>query len=446
MLLKGEVGCLRFAGFGAADEASLKTYFGNQYSLTLAAKKVSSHGWSWGSWDLSETHGLRLLTGDSIGLEMPVEDIAQVTAQGKNEVILTLQHDSADTDALQDVRLVVPGSIGDISACEHLKAELQRLASSAPGQVGGGETVVARVENVSVVAPRGRHEFEFFDSVFKVRGKTQSYTVKYKSIKRLFLLDLEEEKQVLLAIGLEHPLRHGNQVHHWVVLGFMAAEDCRVDVSKEELLSTLGLTQGQETKKYHFVAKLLKQFADGPKVIAPVAEFKEKTPGNMDAVKCTVKAQKSFIFFFAKSMMVVPKNVIWSTYKDLEGVFFLLDASLRRNTFDMKITTKDGKAHSLDQVDNKFFECIYDWFVQAGVGILNDKDASLARERGFGSKRERHRTLGGGGADKDLSGVDDGDDEENDQDFESAESDPEPEDESESEKPKRKRQKRATRK
>lgn len=427
LCLKDEVSMLRFAGFPESALANLKAHLSKSFGVTLTEAAVSTDGWSWGEWELDGNHAFRVTAGGKLSMEIPIGDLSQVHNPGKGDVSLELQDDpTAGTEAevLHEIRFFVPPNPGAEMMAEGLKDELQLRA----GLTATGDALV-RVADVPVVAPRGKYDFEFLKQAIKMHGKTQTYTIKYRSIARLFLLELPDKMHTALVIGLDQPLRQGQQLHNFLVL--RCELHAKVQVSPEENARLPeDLRCEEEQPQYQLLGKLLKHMSGKP-VVAPASEFMAAHPQKDSCIRCSNKTQPGFLFPLKKSCIFITKPVIWIRYEDIESIELLSGAAMmRRNSFDLTINLKGNKVFEFVQAEKEVFQAAVAYFRdtaklpianldevtaalsgrQAGAPPTSSarRSAAVSRDRAAGGSRSRTSTA--------LPGAD-SDEEEDDEDY-----------------------------
>jgi len=428
----------RFVGFNKDDVGKLRAHLQTHYKVTLLEQPVSTSGWSWGDWQFGGEgtdcgQDFQLMIGGKFGFEIPLSDLGQVSSLGKTDLNIELQGAEAvrGDEVLHEMRLVVPGGSGppDLT-CEQLKDELQRLAG---GGVGADAEAIARIPNLAIVAPRGKHDFEFFQQFAKMHGKTQTYTIKYKNISRLFVLELPNDKQVALVIGLEPPLRQGQQSHSFLVLQMdKQREIVLFNIIAEEKARELNLTCNME----HELVSLLFKSLSGKQLTAPSSEFTSLNGSN--CVKCTHKTQPGFLYPFKKSMIFMLKPVVWIRYDEVESVTFV-SGVMRRTSYDLAVRTKNGHDVEFTQFDRKTQDHLFEFLRKAGVKINAMKDTktqiqSSSRRQGEGSVAAAPSGSGALDDDEDDEDYEDGGD-----DSESASEDDDEDFDEESEEPEKKK-------
>jgi len=430
---KGDGGISRFAGFKQEDLGALKAHMKKHFKVQLEEQPVATEGWSWGDWRLSAEDDFQIMINNKLGAEVPLSDLSQVTVMGKTDLNIELMEDDTakpGDDILNEVRFYIPGvslpTAGGLSEqpAERLRDEIQKLAGvSATGEV------IAHVPDLPVVAPRGRHDFEFCDNSVKIHGKTQTYTTKYRNISRLFLLTMPNDNQLVFVMGLEQPLRQGQQLHQFLVLTLDKERMISVKNIPKERLQAMSMSPTEDQPVYSLVAKLFKELS-GKAVIAAASEFKELQGTNGSfCVRCSYKAQPGFLFPLKKSMLFVTKPVVWIRYDNVDNIEFGV-AQMRRNSFDLAIHTTSKTTIEFSQVDRQVYEAVLTFFQRMGVKIANFKEVSSQ----IAAPATRTRGNKTGKLEQDLAPEDEEDDEDyEDEEADADESDDDNEDDSEPE-------------
>mmetsp|Transcript_61906 Transcript_61906/g.113575 ORF Transcript_61906/g.113575 Transcript_61906/m.113575 type:complete len:473 (+) Transcript_61906:146-1564(+) len=424
LTFKGDAGVSKFAGFNSSDKNQVKAHMSRHFRVNLVEESVATNGWSWGNWKLEDDHHFQLVTDGKVGLDIPLSEIGQVNCnKDKDDLTLEFNQDDSCTvtndEVLQEIRFFVQG---DVEASAQSLADLliKRAGLSEKGEA------VAKISDIALTAPRGKHDFEFFKQSVKVRGKSQTYTIKYANIARLFLLDLPEHNKTTLVIGLDHPLRQGQQTSHdFLVLNFEKDREEPANISlPQDKLSPYGLKNGQNSKVNTMVAALF-------------------------------KANAGYLFPLKKSLIFIVRPVIWLRWDEIESIEFRTEM-MRRNSFDMVVNVKGDMPVDFVQFDKKDFQPLLDVLIKVGVRVENLKaiqggtapgmrdrtaaDLFAATESAASSSRRRGASPPPVADDDDEEddedfeddGEDDDDDDDDDEDFDD-------DDDSEEEKPRAKR-------
>jgi len=304
-----------------------------------------------------------------VGIDVPLDDLSQVTTLGKNELNLEFHQETnigADDEVISEMRLALP--TGDVVlelSAEALGEQLQkRTGLSATGEA------LARIPEVTVTQPRGKHDFEFFAQAVKVHGKTQNYTIKYTSISKAFLLELPPET-LALVIHLDPPMRHGvSQVQNYLALSFDKERTLPVELP-DDLLKAMHYERGQPEQAYTLMTKLVKHFSNKA-VISPTSEFSQLLQKDGEcAVRCSMKTQPGFLCPTKRSMLFVMKPVIAIKYDEIEYVAFN-SSTMRKSSFDLVVATKSHQVYEFSQFErDKVMQALFTWFQKVEVKIEN---------------------------------------------------------------------------
>jgi len=375
---------VRFGGFEHSDLQTIKAHLHAHFNVQLAEVPVSTAGWSWGDFRLTSSNSARLMQGEKVCLDIDYPDLNQVQAVGKHELDLELLEETSvhpEDEVVYSARFFIPaGTSGDGvgTTAESLRDELLRLANLT----STGESL-AVIRDVSMIVPRGKHDLEFFPEAIKVRGKTQTYTVKYNSITRLFLLEMPNNRQKMVVIGLKKPLQQASK--SYVFVGMMFENSVKVNTvdsvpkeawqaasnlktSRDKVVSAEGLMPAVDLTLY-----LMKEISD-TKVIAPTSKL--QLPEGKNCVACSLGADNGHLFFFEKQMLWVHKPITWILYQNVSGVELKL-SPMRKSTFDM-LVTHSGQVSEFKQIERTNFQVILDFMEenQYLAGKIVNKDSA----------------------------------------------------------------------
>jgi len=272
------------------DHDRLQAHFSKHYSVALAKKDLCLSGWSWGSYELTERQ-MRLHIDGALGFEFPLKELSQVTSGSGRAPDLVLEfHGTGEAEAgeemIHEMRLQLPQ--GQEPSVEDLCTELREKT----GATAAGEAITL-IPDIPVVAPRGRHDLEFFAEAVKIRGKTQTYTVQYRTVARLFLLQRPEEDLVDFVIGLSQPIRAGTTSCWWLVLSIDKSRELAPIINlPNETLDKFGLKSGVPQQVYGTVVRLF-QHLSGKAVVAPTKDF--DSPNKASCVRCCFKTNPGYL-------------------------------------------------------------------------------------------------------------------------------------------------------
>jgi len=410
-LSEGAASC-RFAGFQPDDITKLGAHLTKHFGIAMTEETAATEGWSWFDWELRQDR-LRLLNGSKVGLDVPVSELSQVTTVGKTDLSLLFQmpegpgapHD----EVLQEIRLFMPSAVGGAEGAEKLRDDLQALAGGA----SAGEALQL-VRDVSMALPRGKHDFEFFSQALKIRGKTQTYTLKYTGVSRLFLLQMEENSAMTsIVLLLSQPLRQGQQTHVALVLDFENERRTSV-IMPEELRTAMGI-RGSEEFSVQIMGRMLKHLT-GKQMIAPSSDFKDKFDGKQYCVRCTHKAKPGVLFPLNKSMIFMKNPVIWIRYDEINDVE-LTTSQMRRNSFDLVVHRKGHPDVEFSQFEPVVYASLMQFFEAVKVTVLNKHAVTVATRRAPATRGGPQLPEHSGKGNPDL------DDEEEDEDYDEQQDD-----------------------
>ncbi|CAK0797560.1 unnamed protein product, partial [Prorocentrum cordatum] len=206
----------------------------------------------------------------------------------------------------------------------------------------------------------------------------------YRSIARLFLLELPDKMHTALVIGLDQPLRQGQQLHNFLVLRCELHAKVQVSPEENQRLPE-DLRCEEEQPQYQLLGKLLKHLSGKP-VVAPASEFVSAHPQKDACIRCSNKTQPGFLFPLKKSCIFVTKPVIWIRYEDIESIEINSGAAMiRRNSFDLTITVKGNKVFEFVQAEKDVFQATVAYFrdtAKLPIANLEEVTAAMSGRQG----------------------------------------------------------------
>ncbi|CAJ1448749.1 unnamed protein product [Effrenium voratum] len=377
---------VRLADFQKGDLSQIKEHLQSRCKVTLEEHLPCTKGWSWGELQLKEEHSLCLSAGENVIMEIDVPELGQVSCTGKNELNLELQDGDQD-EVLQGVRLFVPaGTLGEGvgTSAEQWKEDLLRLS-----HVDATGAMLGHFKDISIVAPRGNHDLQFFPSGLQLRGKSQTYLIKWTSIRRIFCVDMPDGAQKMLVLGLSQPLRNGNM--QYSLIGMKIATSAVVDTATavpqaawdaakskglQKSRDNLPPCQDEEAPKWEVVASLLKELSE-QKVLQP-ANF--KAHDKKGCLPCTLMTDRGHLFFFGASLLFAPKPLTWKRFAELEGIEFQ-KGMLRENTFDLILSWAHERPMEFKQIEKENEKILLEFFEEKAELKDKIKDVDEVRKR-----------------------------------------------------------------
>eukprot|EP00439_Symbiodinium_sp_Y106_P069639 s36_g12.t1 len=206
----------------------------------------------------------------------------------------------------------------------------------------------------------------------QIRGKSQSYMMKWESVKKLFQLDLPGN-QKLVVIGLSTPIRYGKMLYN--LLGMTFDSSTTVDTAEavpkaawdaagsqsqagfDKKRDNAIQEDSEEAPKWDVACGLLKELS-GCRLPQPVSfEGADGAKG----VTCTFVTDRGHLFFFQKQFIFVKKPILWKMWSDVIGIEFR-DTPLRQSSFDLKFLIRDSRPVEFTQIQKedqkKLFELL----------------------------------------------------------------------------------------
>ena len=370
---------VRFANFAIGDLGKIKEHLESCFKVKLTEVQPSVKGWSWGDMELNQD-SLRLSAGENVIMEVDTAELNQVTCIGKNELNLQLQDDG---EVLQSIRFFVPGAEGGISA-EQWRDDLVKKTN-----VDSASVMLGQFTDIGVVMPRGKHDFQFFPDMLQIRGKSQTYLVKWSNIKKILQVDMPDRKHKMLAIGVAPPLKNGNILYDMIgmKIEIKSISETSSCISKEawETAKRNGLQKSlpkeleeEEVPTFEAVACLLKEMS-GQNVFKPTARF--EVPDGTSSVPCSLITDTGHLFFFQKQLLFVPKPMFWRPFARLESVEFK-DSLMRQNTFELLLTfVGDNRPVEFKQVPKEHQAAVFNFFEQNAELKDKIKDTDDVKQR-----------------------------------------------------------------
>ena len=382
----------RFADFEVGHLQKIKEHLLSFFKVKLVEFHPFMKGWSWADMELEED-SLRLSSGDRVFMEVNTSDLNLVTSSG-NELNLQLQDEG---EVLQGIRFFVPGTAGDGSA--GMSAEAWREMLVKKTNVDSAAVMLGQFRDISLVMPRGKHDLQFFPEMLHIRGKSQTYMVKWSSIKKILQVDLPDKKHKMLAVGIVPPLRNGNMTYDMIgiKIEIKSVSDTSVCVPQEawEAARKNGLEKSlpedlkdEEVPTYEAIGSLLKEMS-GQNVFKPSSRF--QVPDGTSSVSCSLITDTGHLFFFQKQLLFVPKPMFWRHFSRLEAVEFK-DSLMRKNTFELVLSFAGDRPVEFKQVPKEHQAAVFNFFEQSEEFKSKIKDPDQVKKRMEASKNEAKRS------------------------------------------------------
>eukprot|EP00746_Dinoflagellata_sp_MGD_P001952 gnl/MRDRNA2_/MRDRNA2_103737_c0_seq1.p1 gnl/MRDRNA2_/MRDRNA2_103737_c0~~gnl/MRDRNA2_/MRDRNA2_103737_c0_seq1.p1 ORF type:complete len:538 (+),score=128.22 gnl/MRDRNA2_/MRDRNA2_103737_c0_seq1:59-1672(+) len=377
---------MRFGGFKPDDITSLKHHFEKCYKVDLIDKKVSSVGHSWGEWVLDD-EDFKFMVSDKVGFEIRASDLSQVVANGKSELSLMMNDDDdGSVEMVNEIRFQMFPKVGDAEVAAQSVKDLllQKAGLSATGDA------VTSFQDVQIIAPRGRYTIEMYKKTMKLHGKTHSYTIKYSNITRLFCVPKPDNVRVELVIGLDQPLRQGQQTHLWLCVLMDKEKTVTADINAEpQDLERWKLAANETGPEYEVVTKIVKHLTSKP-VTIPASDYQSENGFN--CMQCNYKGQPGCLYPLKKSFLFVDKPVIWQSYDQVDHVYFMASV-MRGKSFDFKIQSKSGLTYEFTNIQRDDYKPLFDYLQKVGIPIQNIGEVQKALSTSSEARAQRGPAL-----------------------------------------------------
>ncbi|RHY23385.1 hypothetical protein DYB32_009215 [Aphanomyces invadans] len=396
---------VRFTGLKQSDVDLIRTFSRDALGREMEEERLASSGGNWGHMQFQGSNLNFVVQDQGVGMDLPLDLIAQCAMPAKNEVELQFHEDdtvAGDEESLVEMRLYIPGDADDGVTAESLKDEILERANISHVT---GKSIVELDESMGTfLTPRGRYAVELYGSFLRMHGKTYDYKILYSNINRCFLLEYPNSTNTAFVISLEEPIRQGKQGYPHLVLQ-LARDEVHIDVnlSAEEIKKYNGNIHERMSGSLPQIVATLFKFIMGKKVYT---SGKFVTHSGDRAVKCAVKASSGVLFPLEKSFMFIHKPTTFIRYEEIDYVEFQRYAgqsgsSASRN-FDLLVSCRGvGQEQPYETIfsaiDRREFPELSQFLTSKKLKIRNLKDTQATSAAG-GS---------GGGAAKDRAALDD---------------------------------------
>ena len=133
---------------------------------------------------------------------------------------------------------------------------------------------IAIVDEVPMITPRGKFDFQFLKNLLKIHGNSFDYKINYKNMSRAFMLPKPDGIHIAFVISLISPLKQGKTSYPYLVFQIKNNQQKKIE---------LNLPENEEEKKkilksdidkeisgqlYDILAKLVKSLI-GIRIVIP---------------------------------------------------------------------------------------------------------------------------------------------------------------------------------
>lgn len=383
----------KFNGFRSQDKETVKAYCSTAFGLEVEDGALSYKGWNWGKATVENNH-VSFAVEDKQTLEVPLQDIAQATAQ-KNEAIVEMVDDDTalpEDELLVEVRFHIPSTSAEENAeMDGTPAEafVDRLKQSGDLEQAG--TSLVTMDDVQVQVPRGRYDIEMADKFMKLHGKSNDYKVLYTNIASLYLLPKPDGYHMALSIQLEHPLRQGATTYPHIVLQLPRDAPLEVEVQLSEAECTARF--GEKLDKFEsgdmpsVIAKVLSAFSKKKVMGIKSGGFNaESKDDRTKSIRCSLKAAEGFLYPLDKAFYFLSNKPLLAEIDRVASVEFnRVDkaSSASGRTFDITVHMKDSSDLQFVNLARSDYKELFRFLSAKKVRIKNIAAA------GFGESNDR---------------------------------------------------------
>lgn len=333
---------------------------------------LSAKGWNWGEYQLSNS-SLHFSVDKKSCFSINFKDITNCAVPGKNEVAFEFaQNQTTEDDILCEMRVFIP----DADACESLTKEISERSEFV------GLDALVTLYDLPMIVPRGKYSLDMFHNFMRLHGKTHNYKIMYKNVTKAFLLPKPDGIHINMVIGLETPIRQGNTVYPFVVIQFSkdAEESVTINMEAEEIKKNFGeeLSQSLEGKSFDVMSKLLKAMVK-TSIIIP-GNFRSKSDSS--AIKCSVRASEGHLYPLQKSLIFIPKPVIYIKFEDIRFIEFARvteDSITTNRSFDINVVTKSGN-FQFTGIDREEYNILLDFLIKKKIQVRKNEEEAKEAE------------------------------------------------------------------
>jgi structure-specific recognition protein 1 len=167
-----------------------------------------------------------------------------------------------------------------------------------------------------LVVPRGKYTIDFYQKNLRFHGQTYNFIIDYKNIMKGFLLPMENESQVSIILQLhkDKPIYQGQTLYRNIVIQVKKDIDVEVktrvkDKDKEKNPNLAQIKEEYSGPLFQVLMDVIKSTAQISLIAPDSKDFKSKN--GQSCVKCGVKAQPGWLYFLKRSLIFIPKPVLY---------------------------------------------------------------------------------------------------------------------------------------
>merc|ERR1712137_51050 len=319
------------------------------FNQDIPTVRLNTQGWNWGSTSFNGSY-MNFSVGEKKAFDIPLPNVEQAH-HDKSDVVICFPQDSSTSvegaETLLEIRLWVPNTQEDSSQSTSAERVLNSVLEKAEVLSAKGTGIVT-FDQVVVKTPRGRYDLEIFSNFMRMKG-TQSSMINYDCITRITQLQTADERDCILVVSLDPPLRRGHTSYPHILMQFPGDQEVSVDldVTDEQLKKYEGQLKREMSGDMIDVIVQVFKIITGIK-LTKNGNFKSSTDAN--AVRCSQKAHDGYLYPLHKAFMFIYNPITLIPYEAISHVEFarLGLASTTIRTFDLVVFMKENK-HSTEK-------------------------------------------------------------------------------------------------
>eukprot|EP00468_Gymnochlora_sp_CCMP2014_P010934 CAMPEP_0167753054 /NCGR_PEP_ID=MMETSP0110_2-20121227/7494_1 /TAXON_ID=629695 /ORGANISM="Gymnochlora sp., Strain CCMP2014" /LENGTH=882 /DNA_ID=CAMNT_0007638765 /DNA_START=15 /DNA_END=2663 /DNA_ORIENTATION=- len=368
-----------FRGFSAVDFTKISAYVKKKYEKKIETLQINTSGHNYGRVNFKGSV-LRHFLDDRCTFEIPLTRVSQAEKTNKNELSLQFHEDDTlgdDEAVLTEMILYVPPKDEDEDgdALQELRDDVVDLAGI---RVNSSESI-AKLEGLMLTVPRGKYDIELYKSFFRLHGSSFNYKILYQNVKKLLLMQANDNINQLFVIGLDPPIRQGKTMYSYLIMQIRSSEERHMElkVEDEEIEKAKGVVAKSMTGKLYELTWRLFSFLTKRKVAVP-GKFRNNR--DTPCVSCSYKTHNGFLFFFKKSFFFIHKPPTYLRHDQIASVEFsrLSSSTGTGRIFDIEFNMRDEKVFKFRNINKENFQSVFNWIKQSNLRITNIKESSQA--------------------------------------------------------------------
>lgn len=347
----------RFDSISPEQLSSLKASIPS-HLLSIPILQPSTKGWNWGDVEIGSICGVNdndnddnvtinsnndkslLFKNTSSNIpywDIPLKSISSTSISTKNELFLELNTlNSKKQDNIIDLRFLIPKMNG-IDRSRELSDRIKSLHGAEDI-----EDLICKIPvDVQSLGPRGKFEMEFYKVCIRLFNNNCDHKIPYSSITKVFLLPKADDIHIILAIGLDPPIRQGQSKYPYLLLQFDKESSCSLEGGSPIAV--------KEKPVYELISQLIKDYGNQKIIVCGSFGIGSDNPYiNSGSIKAQWKASEGYLYPLERNFIFIPKPCILIPHSDISVVELLRTNNsggvMQGNprTFDVKFWMKSS--------------------------------------------------------------------------------------------------------